>query len=793
MWIAVRALGKHRAFTLPALVALALGIGAATIIFSMVDCVLLRPLPYPESGRLVSVAAAFPDGAEIVPSTEFLNWSRATRTLESFAAQGAGGPASLIAADGASQVTIQKVTIGFLGTLRVQPFLGRDFGPADGTVGAPNVALISYSLWQSRFGGGRGALGRSLNLDGTLYRVIGVLPASFRYLPSLAPLDVLLPLQIAPSFYTDRNEMRAWHCIGRLKRGVTVDQARAEFGPLLATAIHDTAREMPRLYTGARLRILPYRDYITGGVRTALLLLLGGVACVLLIACGNVANLLLARGAGRRRELAIRSALGASRARLLRHLLGESLLLAAAGGALGSVICFAAVPAIRSLMAHKLPRIAELNVDLRVLAFALALSLATGLVFGLLPAWHASRAALHESLKRATPRAGRWLAAAELALSLTLLVSAGLLIQSLWRIQHRHIGFEPDHLLVADVSLRGTRFAHAPQAGAGPQGWADVAIEAQLARIPGAVAWAVADGLPPNGGCCGITFSRRGHPAMPSRDRGDLTIVRHVTTGYFGAMRIALKRGRLLDAHDTQQPDGAVLVNEALVRRYFAGEDPIGQTINLRPTVTVVGIVADARNDGLAAPVRPELILPFRGASAAVQVALRSSGDPLLLASALRQELHDLDPLIQAKIHTMREEFQDQTAQPRFIGGLFTVFALVALALAMVGIYGVMAFAVAGRTREIGIRMALGAAPGRVERMVLWDAAVPVASGMLLGTAGSLAAARYLAGVLHEIGATDPPTYVVVATLLGGVAFAASLAPARRASQVDPAVVLRAE
>ena len=783
MWIAVRALGKHRAFTFPALVALALGIGAATSIFSVVDCVLLRSLPYAEPDRLISVAVAFPDGAEILPSTEFLNWSRVTRTLQSFAAQGAGGPASLIARDGASPVTVQKVTIGFLGTLRVQPVLGRDFGPADGAVGAPNAALISYSLWQSRFGAARGALGQSINLDGVLYSVIGVLPASFRYLPSLAPLDVLLPLQIAPAFYTDRNQMRAWHCIGRLKPGATVEQARAEFGLLLATAIHDTAREMPRLYTGARLRILPYRDYITGGVRTALLLLLGGVVCVLLIACANVANLLLARGAGRRREIAIRAALGAGRIRLVRHLLGESLLLAAAGGALGSAICFAVVPAIRNLMAHKLPRIADLTVDLRVLGFALALSLATGLLFGLLPSWHASGAALHESLKRTAPRAGMWLVAVELALSLTLLVSAGLLIQSLWRIQHRHTGFEPDHLLVADVSLRGTRFAHAPQG----------AIEERLARIPGAIDWVVSDGLPPNGGCCGVTLGRPGRPAMPSRDRGDLTVIRHVTPGYFAAMRIALKGGRLLEEYDSGGANGAVVVNEALVRRYFAGEDAIGRQLFWPRPRTIVGIVADAKNDGLAAPVRPEVMLPFEGPSAAVQVALRSSGDPLLLASALRQELRDLDPLIQAKIQTMQEEFREQTAQPRFTSGLFTVFALVALALAMVGIYGVMAFAVAGRTREIGIRMALGAAPGRVERMVLWDAAAPVAGGLLLGMAGSLSAGRYLAGVLHEIRATDPLTYAAVAALLAAVALAASLAPARRASQVDPAVVLRAE
>ena len=780
---AFRALRQHPGFTIPAIVALALGIAAATAIFSVVDCVLLRPLPYPESERLIAVGVSFPDGAEILPSTEFLNWSRSNRVLENFAAQGAGGPGSLIGTDGATPVTLQKVTVGFLGTLRVKPMLGRDFLAADGTVGAPNVAIVSFELWQRRFGGDRAAIGKSINIDGALYQVAGVLPPDFRYMPSLAPLDVLLPIQIAPSFYTDRAQMRAWRTIGRLKPGVTVAHARAEFGPLLAAAVRDTARELPRLYPGAQLRVLPYRDLITGGVRTPLLLLLGGVACVLLIACGNVANLLLARGAGRRREMAVRAALGASRGRLVRHLLTESLVLAAAGGAAGAAICFAVVPAIRNLMAHKLPRIADLTVDLRVLIFALLLSLATGILFGLWPAWRASRTGLNESLKRGTHRAGMGLVAAELALSLTLLVSAGLLFQSLWRAQHRNIGFEPENLLVADISLRGTRLAQAPQAP----------IEERIARIPGVVSWSVADGLPPRGGCCGVTLTGPGIPASLSSATNQLTVVRNVAPGYFEAMRIALKRGRLLDTHDRVEANGAVVINETLARRYFPNADPIGKTLFLRPARTIVGIVADAKNDGLSAPVMPEVMLPFHGAAGSVHVALRSSGDPRLVARALQQQLRELDPLIQANFRTMREEFQEQTAQPRFTSGLFGIFALVALALAMVGIYGVMAFAVASRTREIGVRMALGADGVRVTRMVLRDAAVPVIVGVVLGMAGSLAAGRYLGSLLYEIKAADPLTYALVTVLLVAVALGASLAPARRAARVDPAVVLRAE
>jgi predicted permease len=438
---------------------------------------------------------------------------------------------------------------------------------------------------------------------------------------------------------------------------------------------------------------------------------------------------------------------------------------------------------MRNLMAHRLPRIADLTVDLRVLAFAFLLSIATGVLFGLMPAWHATRSGLNESLKRTSNRAGMGLVAAELALALTLLVSAGLLLQSLWLAQHRNIGFEPENLLVADVSLRGTRFAQAPETPIGER----------VSRIPGVVSWAVADGLPPRGGCCGITLVWPGMPYMTNRGRGDLTIVRNVTPGYFEAMRIALKRGRLLNAGDRREANGAVVINEELARRYFPGENPIGKMLSLRPVRTIVGVVADAKNDGLSAPVKPEVVLPMADPASSVQVALRSSGDPRLVARALQEQLHELDPLIQASFRTMREEFQEQTAQPRFTSGLFGVFALVALALAMVGIYGVMAFAVASRTREIGIRMALGADGARVTRMVLRDAVVPVAAGVVLGMAGSVAAGRYLGSVLYEIKATDPLTYALVAVLLALVALGASLAPARRAARVDPVVVLRAE
>jgi predicted permease len=774
---AVRALRLNPSFSLPAVLALALGIGAATTIFSVVNAVLLRPLPYPEADRLVSVSTYLAtDQVEFLASTEYLNWERANGVLESFAAVGRNGTGSLIEEGGSTRIATARVTANFLATIRVPPMVGRDFLPEEGRAGAPDVTVLSYGIWQSRFGGDRAVVGKTVNIDGVTYRVVGILPKGFVYLPNLTVPDALTPLQIAPNFYWDRNEMRSWQTIGRLKPGVTVAQARAAFEPLVEAA----RRDFPRLYQGTvSLRLVPYRDRITGSVRLALLLLLGAVGCVLLIACGNVANLILARGAARRRELAIRTALGASHGRLVRQLLLENLVLAVSGGACGATIALTVVRAIRTSAAVLFPRISELTIDWRVLLFALLVSLATAMVFGLAPAWSASRMDIRGSRRR--PALRGLLVAAQLGLSLTLVVSAGLLLQSLWRLQHKNLGFRPDNLLLTEVSLRGSRFEKNPLASLYPE------LRDRILGIPGVVSVAFADGLPPNGGCCLSVFVREGAPRVPNKTRADLVVVRHVSASYFETMGIPLKRGRLLTDADR---DGAV-INETMAKHFFPAEDPIGVRMGLR-VGPIVGIVADVKNDGLNGEISSEMMVPLRDVSS-LQVLVRSVAETNVVASAVRAELRQMDPRMLVSMRTMREQFASQTSQPRFQSAMFGSFAAVALLLAMVGVYGVTAFAVATRTREIGIRMALGADGARVVRDIVRDLILPVAGGIMAGVGGSVAVSRYLGALLYDIRPTDPLTYAGVAALLALSATLATLAPAHRASRVDPLNALRVE
>jgi len=712
-------------------------------------------------------------------STEYLNWERANHVFDGFAAIGRNGTSSLIDPGGSARIATARVTANFLATLRVSPVAGRDFLPEEGRTGAPDVVILSYGVWQSRFGGEPGAIGKSVNIDGFVCRVIGILPKGFVYLPNLTVPDALIPLQISPDFYWDRNQMRGWQAIGRLKPGVTLAQARANFELLFAAARLD----FPRLYHDrVDLRVVPYRDRLTGEVRLVLMLLLGAVACVLLIACGNVANLLLARGAARRKELAVRVALGARRWRLVRQLLTESVVLAVFGGAAGTAIAFGVVRILRASAAVRFPRIAELTVDLRVLAFAFLLSLGTAMLFGLAPAWSASRIDIRGVRRR--PALRGLLVAAQLGLSLTLLVSSCLLFQSLWRLQHKNLGFQPDNLMAADISLRGSRFAANPVATFYPE------LRDRVLRNAGTVSVAFADGLPPNGGCCASVFIREGVPRVPGKTRADLVVVRSVSPAYFETVAIPLKRGHLLTATGRD----AVVINETLARHFFPGEDPIGIRIGM-PLRAIVGIVADVKNDGLSADVMPEMIVPLGTAAAidSIQVLVRSLGDTGVAASTLRTELRNLDPRMLVSIHTMREQFARETSQPRFQSAMFGSFAGVALLLAMIGIYGVAAFTVASRTKEIGIRMALGADAPRVVRLILRDIALPVAAGIAAGVAGSVGSSRYLGTLLYDIKPTDPLTYAGVAALMAAAAMLASLAPARRACRVDPVNVLRAE
>jgi putative ABC transport system permease protein len=767
---ASRTLLRNPSFTLAAILALALGIGATTAIFSVVDAVLLKPLPYPDGDRLVSVSTKFPgQDFYFVPSWDYLDWARANQVFTSYAAMGrVWRTEPLQLRDGPVSIYAARVTANLLDVLDVNPILGRRFSPEESKLGAFLPIVISYGLWQNKFAGDPKILEKSVFFDGGSRQIVGVLPRDFHF-PGTAQVDALVPVQIDIEGQKDRRVGAAWDTIGRLKPGVSLAQARANFDTLFAA----TGAAWPIIYRqDVRLLVQPFRDRLTGNVRTVLLILLSGVGCVLLIACANVANLLLARATARQREISTRAALGASRFRLIRQLLTESLFISAIGGAAGVFIATAAVRALRSVGPEDFPRMAEVTVDVRVLLFALFAALVTGIIFGLAPAFSATR-----PIARFARSGPRWLlVAAEIALSLTLLIGASLMFQSLWRMQHKNIGFQPEHIITASI-------------------WQPRALDEirrRVVSIPGIEVVAFAEGIHPNFGSGSHTFSREGRPLPEGWHRGDNVVNGQVSIGYFEALGIPLMRGRFFTPGDG--PD-TVIVNETLVRKYFPGEDPIGKKIDqvMKAPKTIVGVVGDVKNRGLDAAPMPEEDYPLLSPPQNTQIIVRTFADPMLTASALRQELHQLDPQMLITVHTMNQQFDQMTARPRFNGFLFGSFAAIALLLAVVGVYGVISFTVARRTHEIGVRIALGADATRVVRLVLRDALIPTGIGITIGLAAAAAASRSFASLLYDIKPTDPTTYILASTALAAVGLAAAFLPARRAARVDPMTVLRTD
>jgi putative ABC transport system permease protein len=768
---ALRTLLRNPSFTLAAIVALALGIGATTAIFSVVDAVLLRPLPYPDGDSLVSVSTHFPgQDFYFVPSWDYLDWSRDNQVFTSYAAMGRvwrSEPLQL--PDGPASIAAARVTANLLDVLEVNPILGRRFLPEESRLDASLPIVISYGLWQEKFAGDPRILEKSVFFDGGSRRIVGVLPKGFYY-PGNVRIDALVPVKIDVEGQKDRRVGGAWDTIGRRKPGVSLAQARANFEAIFAA----TRAAWPKIYRNdVQLQVQPFRDRLTGNIRTILLILLAGVGCVLLIACANVANLLLARATARQREIATRAALGASRLRLIRQLLTESLLISSIGGAAGIFVAAAVVRALRTIGPDDFPRMAEVTVDLRVLAFALFAALATGIVFGLTPALSATKPA--DRFARSGPRG--LLVAAEIALSLMLLIGASLMFQSLWRLQRKNTGFAPEHVLTASIWQ--------------PRPLDE--IRRRVASIPGVEGVAFADNLHPNYGSSSQTFSREGKPLPEGWHRGDSVIVGHISPGYYETLGIPLLRGRMFTEADS--PNNTALVNQALVRLYFPGEDPIGKKIDLlqHAPKTIVGVVADVKNHGLDGSAVPEMDCPLPPSQPNVHIIVRTFTDPLLTASALREELHSIDPRMLVTVRTMNQQFDEITARPRFNGLLFGSFAAIALLLAVVGVYGVMSFTVARRTQEIGIRMALGADSNRVVRLILRDALIPTAAGIAIGLTAAAAASRSLGSLLYDIKPTDPATYILASLALAAVGFAAALFPARRAARVDPMTVLKTD
>jgi putative ABC transport system permease protein len=796
---AARTLRLNPGFATVAIVTLALGIGGTTAIFSVLDPVLIRALPYAEPERLVSVATYFPSmRLETLVSADFAEFDRENHVFASMAAYPHGlDTMKLDAASGPLRVAVTRLSPSFFATLGVQPVLGRAFLDQESRPEPAKVAIISFGLWQRAFVGDAVAVGRRVTLDEEPYTVVGVMPASFRF-PEEEKVDVFTPLPMDDARLQHGQNMMTWRGIGRLKPGVTLAQARADLETIFAR-IRGQYKWFYR--NDVQLRVVPLHLHQVRDVRAGLLILAGAVGFVLLIACANVAHVMLARAAGRAKEIAVRAALGAGRMRLVRQLFTESAMIGGLGGMLGTLVAFLGLRAAVHLLPADIPHIDQVAVDLRALAFAGTVSMAASLLFGLAPVLAALRTNLVETLKLggSAGRAGTRrsirgaLLAAEIAFSMVLLAGAALLMESLWRLENVPLGFHPEHVLAVSIPLQGdTR-----ESGRRQKQYQHDALE-QTGRLPGVSAVALADSLPPDGYGAIQTFSREDRPLPEPGHRGDNMIVRAVNKDYFRAIGIPLIRGRVFTKGETREAM-VVIVNQALVRRYFPDEEPLGKRIGgVRPEPqwkTIVGVVADEKNAGLRSDPQPEMYLPLERNHMVEDawLLIRAAGEPLTVAGMVQRELRALDPHRPVTVQTMPEQLAELLARPRFQTLVMAIFSALALAMAAVGVYGVASWSVAQRTREIGVRMALGAAPGDVLQMVLRGALGPLCTGVIAGTAGALAATRYLESLLFGVKANDSLTLATAGCVLALTALLATYIPAQRAARTNPAVTLRSE
>ena len=789
-----RMLLKQPGFTLIAVLTLALGIGANTAIFSVVNAVLLRPLPFREPERVVMVwnngAAAAGGDRTPLAVADLLDWRGQSRSFESIAAFNYLS-VNVTGGETPERVLGAGVSANFFSVLGVKAALGRTFLPDEDRPGAGLVLVLSDGYWRRHFGADPQVVGRTLTLSGDSYTVIGVMPPGLNFpIPTKevelwAARQVETPTRRGPYFLTG---------VARLKPGVTVRQAHAD------------TRAMKSSFDGQNFdfNVLPVNDYVVGDVRPALVALLIAVTLVLLIAAVNVANLTLVRAAARLKEISIRTALGAGRGRIIRQLLTESLLLALLGGMLGTLGATWGIDLLVKLAPEGIPRLGQVGIDGSVLGWTVLVSLLTGIVCGLAPAWQSSRLNLNEALKEggrsATESAGRrrWrslLMVAELALAVMLLVGAGLLVKSLWRLQQVDPGINPERVLAAYFELPENRYTQ-------PQHFTNFytrVLEGAQA-LPGVRAAALSNSLPPDSTDFSDGFGIEGRPAVPGQPPPIAYVIR-VSPAYFRALGIALRGGRYFTAADAADAPRVALINETLQRRFFPGEDPIGKRLNTgneRQPVwnEIVGVVGDVKYNGLADETQPAFYQPLAQAqSSGISLILKTeAADPLGLAAAVRNVVKSADnevPL--ALIQTMEQRLAFATAQPRFRTTLMALFAAVALILACVGIYGVISSAVAQRTHEIGIRLALGAQARDVLGLVVGQGLKLTLAGVGCGLLASLALTRLMHNLLFGVSATDPLTFAVIAVLLTGVALLACWVPARRATKVDPLVALRHE
>ena len=797
---AVRGLLKRPGFVAVAVITLALGIGGSTSIFTVVDAALLRGLPYKQPDRLYHLWEKTPQEQFSKREFSYPDYQdyQQNNVFEGLAAY-TGGRVLLSGVGDPEFVGGPRVSANFFSVLGVDPIIGRTFQTGEDQPGGPKVAVLNYGLWQRRFGGDPNVIGRALTINGASYTVVGVLPQSFQF--ALRPNDLWIPYQPTQNQLT-RRPLHGTNLIGRLKPGVDAAQAQSELNVIAARI----EKEYSESHAGTTMRLVPLYEEVIGKVRPILLVLLAGVGFVLLIACANVASLLLTRSLGRQKEVAIRSALGASRWRVVRQLLTESLVLSLLGGAAGLIVAYWSVPALVSALPQNqliaMPFLKTLGLDTRILLFSFGLSLFTGVVFGLAPSLQSSRLDLNEVLKEggrtmaagASHRLRSAMVVTEIALAVVLLIGAGLMMKSLLRLLQTNVGFQTDNLMTMTVVLPAAKFTEANQIINVQQ-----QLQDRLQSLPGVSSAGTIDILPLNGGNTSRFFVD-GEPAPPPGQETEAN-VRVVSDTYFKTLGVPFLSGRMFDERDGPDKPGVVIIGKTVADRLFAGRDPVGRKLRYSASQgtpdLIVGVVGDVKTTGLDESVRPVLYYPFRQSAAPIaNFVLRTDVDPNALATSIRKEVRDLEPNAAILNLNSMDQMIAQTPASfmrRFPALLISIFALVALLLASIGIYGVVSYSVSQQTHYIGVRMALGANSSDILRMVLKEGLLLAIAGVGIGIAAAFALMRLLRTLLFEVSTSDAMTFTLVAGALFVVALLACYLPARRATKVDPLVALRYE
>jgi predicted permease len=799
----LRMLYKNPGFTGAAVITLALGIGANAAIFSFVNAALLRPLPYPSPQELV-VLGEFRGPLEApgrsVSLPDFRDWQSSAKTFESFAGfsrdrltvSGSGNPESL---------DVARTTSNFFSTLGVTPILGRAFLPKEDQAGGAKVVLLTFAYWKSHYGGTSAAIGKTLHLDGVAHTIVGVLPKGFEFAPMGSP-SLWLPVNLSADFAVRRN-LRWLQVVGRLAPGVSLAQATSEMHAINAGIV----KEHPQEDGGVEVGVEGLRERVVGNIRPLFLVLFGAVGFVLLIACANVGHLMLARAATRRKELAVRVALGASRLQLVRQLLTESVLMSIAGGILGFLVAHWGVGVLLAVvpqnMRKSMPFLDSIHLDLATFGFLLAITFLTAIAFGFLPAWQMSKAdpngTLKEESRNATAGRGVWLrnglVVAELAISIVLLTGAGLMVRSLNAVMRQHPGFDSSNLVTFSVSLPDSAYRDEASALQFRH-----RLESELNRLPNVTGSASVNFLPVTGIGNTIQFLVEGHPKPKGTE--DQGAIRDVSPDYFTVMKIPIQQGRNFSPADDTKAPARLIVNQAFADSFLPGENAVGKKIqftyaNNLPFLEIVGVVANENSQGLDAPMDPIIYASMdQGPDSGFFVVMRTSGNPATTLSAARDVLHDIDPqLAMISPRSMEAVIEDSYAVflRRFPSRLISGFALIAMILAAVGLYAQISFGVAQRSREIGVRVAMGASARNIISMIVANGMILTLLGLFVGLAGSLALTSLLVSLLFGVAPIDPWAIGVSSAILVVVAILASIIPARRALQIDPVAALRYE